>query len=230
MSLFDSGSKGVKFTNVGDTVTGTVAGAPTERQQTKYGTQEPAFWPNGDPMMQIIVPLVTTLRETPDDDGERTLYVASKNMKRAIGDAIREAGASDIVKGGTLTVRFVGNDPASRNPQNPAKMYVAQYTAPASAFATTQAATAPVVPVAPQQAFIPQTPQPTAPSAPMPASPAPAQPVAPVAPGAQQWLTEQQVAQLQQLRAAGIPEETIAPALGVTVDTLRAFDASNTPF
>lgn len=220
MSLFDSSNKGIKFQNVGDQITGTIAGAPSERQQTKFGTQDPDFWPNGDPKMQIIVPLQTELREDGQDDGERTLYVASKHMKRAISDAIRTAGATDILPGGVLTVQYVGNDANSKNPANPAKMYAASYTAPSSAFA----APAPVA----QQPFVPATPAPVAqpafvPAA-VPATPAPQVAPAPAAP-VQQWLNEQQVAQLTQLRAAGIPEVTIATALGATPEQIAGYDA-----
>lgn len=222
MSLFDSSNKGAKFAAVGDSITGTITGAPTERQQTDFTTKQPAFWPNGDPKMQILVPLQTSLREDPDDDGVRTLYVASRHMKQAIGQAIRTAGASDVVKGGVLTVRFVGTDPASKNPQNPAKMYDAQYTAPAAGPFAAQAAQQPVAPPAP--APVAQYPaQP--PAQPVYAAPAPvAQPVAPAAPPAQQGvagMTAQQVSQVQQLQAAGIPAETIAAAVGVTVDQIN---------
>ncbi|OIU88633.1 hypothetical protein [Microbacterium sp. AR7-10] len=227
MSLFDSSSKGVKFTNVGDSITGTVVGATTERQQTKFGTQEPDFWPNGDPKMQILVNLQTTLREDGNDDGERTLYVASKNMKKAIGDAIRASGASDVAAGGQLTVTFIGNDPNSKNPANPAKLYQAQYTPGASAFAQPTAATP--APAAAQAAAPAAAPAPQAVPQPVQAAPAPA-----AAPAAQQpgsWLTPEQIGQLAQLRAAGIPEASIAAALGTTAEQIAAHDAhADTPF
>ncbi|HEY9310264.1 MAG TPA: hypothetical protein VIP82_20870 [Microbacterium sp.] len=233
MSLFNSSSKGLKFDQIGVTHTGTVKSEPRERQQTKFGTQEPAFWPNGDPMMQILVDLQTDQREDPNDDGARTLYVASGNMKRAISDAIRTAGASDILPGGVLTVQYVGNDPASKNPANPAKMYAAQYTAPPSGFVAQPAA------AAPQQAFVPQghgaptfVPT-TAAVAPQPVSQPAAQPVqAPFTPAATQphpsGLTQDQIGKLQQLRAAQIPDETIVTAIGATPQQLATYDA--TPF
>lgn len=208
MSLFDSSNKGVKFATIGDEITGTIAGVPTERQQTKFGTQEPDFWPNGDPKMQIVVNLQTALREDPNDDGSRTLYVASKNMKQAIGQAIRAAGVSDVAQGGVLTVKYVGNDPNSKNPANPAKVYAATYTAPASGFAA-PAAAAPAVPTpAAAPAPVPSTPQ-TVPAA------APTQ----IQPGG---LTPEQLAQVTQLRAAGIPDDTIATAVGVTAQQIAA--------
>lgn len=226
MSLFESSSKGLKFDTVGATHTGVVQSAPRERQQTKFGSQEPDFWPNGDPKMQILVDLKTDQRLDASDTGERTLYVASKNLKRAIGEAIRAAGASDILPGGTLTVQYIGNDPASANPANPAKMYTAQYTAPTSAFVQQPAAAAPAVA---QPAQVAQPVQ-QAVAAPIPQAPAAVQ----QQPFQQQpathagGLTDQQVSQLQQLRGAGIPAETIATAIGATSEQIAAFD--NTPF
>ncbi|WP_454112802.1 hypothetical protein [Microbacterium maritypicum] len=264
MSLFESSSKGVKFDTIGASVQGTVKSAPRERQQTKYGTQEPDFWPNGDPKMQILVDLQTEQRVDANDDGERTLYVASKNMKRAIGEAIRAANASDIAPGGVLTVTYVGNDPASKNPANPAKLYQAQYTAPSSAFVQ-QPAAAPIqqqqpVQQAPaQQQFVPQTQQAPAPQqfVPQQAAPQAQAPQQGVAPGEAPWstpgeapwstpgeapwstpqaqpmqhaggLTSEQVAQLHQLRGAGIPEATIATAINATPDAIALYDS--TPF
>lgn len=244
MSLFESSSKGVKFDTVGASVIGTVKSAPRERQQTKYGTQEPDFWPNGDPKMQILVDLQTEQRVDASDDGERTLYVASKNMKRAIGEAIRAANASDIAPGGVLTVTYVGNDPASKNPANPAKLYQAQYTAPSSAFvqqpAAAQVQQAPQqAPV--QQAFVPPTQQAPAPQQFVPQQAAPQAPQQGVAPGEAPWstpqaqpmqhaggLTSAQVAQLHQLRGAGIPAATIATAINATPEAIALYD--NTPF
>jgi hypothetical protein len=247
MSLFESSSKGVKFDTVGASVTGIVKSAPRERQQTKYGTQEPDFWPNGDPKMQILVDLQTEQRVDASDDGERTLYVASKNMKRAIGEAIRAANASDIAPGGVLTVTYVGNDPASKNPANPAKLYQAQYTAPSSAFVQQPAAApaqqAPQQQAPVQQAFVPPSQQAPVQQqfVPQQAAPQAQAPQQSVAPGEAPWstpqaqpmqhaggLTSEQVAQLHQLRGAGIPAATIATAINATPEAIALYD--NTPF
>lgn len=225
MSLFDSSSKGVKFDAVGTTITGTVKSAPRERQQTKFGSQEPDFWPNGDPKMQILVDLQTDQRADPGDDGARTLYVASSNMKRAISDAIRAAGAPDLQPGGVLTVQYVGNDPASKNPQNPAKMYAAQYTAPTSAFVARPAAAAPQQ--APVQHPLPATPQPVQQQPAAPAQQPQAPFTAPAAATHAGGLTDEQVGQLQQLRAAGLPADMVANAMGavgVTPQMIATFD------
>lgn len=220
MSLFDSGSKGIKFTNIGDEVTGTIAGVPFERQQTKFGTNEPDFWPDSTPKMQILVPLKTHMRDPNDvhDTGERTLYVASAAMKQAIGQAIRASGAQDLAPGGTLTVKFIGHDAASKNPAQPKKLYSATYTAPVSSFATG----APQ-PVAAPPGAVAQGPQQPVAQAPAAVPQVPQQIVAQPAPGG---LNEQQTSQLAQLRAAGIPVETIAQALGTTVEAIAAHDAA----
>lgn len=127
MSLFDSSTKSARFAAVGDHVTGIVSAVPYERQKTKFGTNQPDFYDNGDPKMQILVPLSTEERDTAEDDGERILYVSSHNMRRAISSAIRDAGALDLEVGGKLTVTFTGFDPNSKNPANPAKLYTAAY-------------------------------------------------------------------------------------------------------
>ncbi|MFB3980359.1 hypothetical protein [Microbacterium proteolyticum] len=231
MSLFDSSSKAAKFDAIGTTVTGTVKSAPRERQQTKYNSQEPDFWPNGDPKMQILVDLQTDQRADANDDGERTLYVASKNMKRAISEAIRNAGAADLLPGGVLTVQYVGNDPKSANPQNPAKLYQAQYTAPTSAFAAQPAAAAPAPQQAPLQQPLPATPQPVQQQPAAPAQQPQAPFTAPAGATHAGGLTDEQVGQLQQLRAAGLPAEMVTNAMGavgVTPQMIAAFD--NTPF
>lgn len=229
MSLFDSSSKGVKFDVVGATITGTVKSAPRERQQTKFGSQDPDFWPNGDPKMQILVDLQTDQRADQNDDGTRTLYVASSNMKRAISEAIRTAGAADLQPGGVLTVQYIGNDPASKNPANPAKMYAAQYTAPTSAFGQQPApAVAAPQPVQQPPAFVPTT----AAVPPVQAAPQPVQQAPFAAPAVPQphpsGLTQDQIGKLGQLRAAQIPEDTIATAIGATPQQIAVYDA--TPF
>lgn len=210
MSLFNTSTgKSVKFANIGDTITGSVKQLPFERQQTKFGSQDPDFWPNGDPKMAVVVPLQTSLREDGDDDGERTLWVTSTSMKKAIGTAIQTARVPDVAVDGQLTVTFIGFDPASKNPQNPKKLYTAAYTPPVSGVAPA----APVQAVAPQQA---PAPAPAPQAAPIPAAPAPA-PVADTF-----GLPAQQVAQIGTMRAAGITDEQIGTALGLSPAQLQS--------
>ncbi|QZY52902.1 hypothetical protein [Leucobacter tenebrionis] len=200
MSLFaPSGGRAAKFLQVGTTVTGKIAQMPFEKQATKFGSQDLDFWPNGDPKMDIVVPLEDTNvpHEDANDDGARTIYVSSKNMRTAIAQAIQAAGQQDVAIGGLLTVTYVGNDPNSKNPANPAKLYQAQYTPPASGLAAS-------APAAAQQA------------------PAPQQPPAPQADGFNALpagVTQEQADKAKQLLAIGaLDHAQIGAALGITAE------------
>ena len=187
MSAFDffapRASHSWKFTNPGDTHTGTITEVSDARQATEYGSNELAYWDKERtrPKMQVAVTLDTTERDPQDanDTGKRTLWVVedgrSGSILSAIRQAVHQAGAGTIDIGGQLTVTFSGFDPNSKNPANPRKIYSASYVppAPAGGMFTNQAPAQPVAqPAAP------------APVAPAPAPAAPAQPVAP-APAAQ---------------------------------------------
>ena len=183
MSAFDffapRASHSWKFTNPGDTHTGTITEVSDARQATEYGSNELAYWDKERtrPKMQVAVTLDTAERDPQDanDTGKRTLWVVedgrSGSILSAIRQAVHQAGAGTIDIGGQLTVTFSGFDPNSKNPANPRKVYTAAYVppAPAGGMFTNQA---PAQPAAP------------APAAPAPAPAAPAQPVAP-APAAQ---------------------------------------------
>lgn len=185
MSAFDffapRASHSWKFTNPGDTHTGTITEVSDARQATEYGSNELAYWDKERtrPKMQVAVTLDTAERDPQDanDTGKRTLWVVedgrSGSILSAIRQAVHQAGAGTIDIGGQLTVTFSGFDPNSKNPANPRKIYSASYVppAPAGGMFTNQA---PAQPAAP------------APAAPAPAPAAPAQPVpaAPVAPAA----------------------------------------------
>lgn len=145
MAFFDGGGSAAKFPTPGTTVTGTLTRPYREVQAMKFGTQTPDTWPDGSPKMQAVIDLQTTERDpaNPDDDGTRTLYVSSTKMRRAIADAIKKAGASDLEPGGTLTVTFTGFDPQSKNPAQPAKLYTASYLKPTGTFTQPEPASTP---------------------------------------------------------------------------------------
>lgn len=232
MSLFNTSTgKGAKFPQPGATVTGKIAQMPFEKQATKFGTNEPDFWPNGDPKNQVVVPLTETnaIREDGNDDGDRTLYVSSSSMKSAISQAIQASGQQDVAIGGTLTVTYVGDDPNSKNPANPKKLYQAQYTPPVSGFAqpaampSPQPAAAPAQ--APQQAYVQQaavSAQPVPVAQPAPAPAAAAVPAAPqAAPGFNALpagVTQDQADKAKQLLAIGTDMGVITTVLGLTAD------------
>ena len=189
MSAFDffapRASHSWKFTNPGDTHTGTITEVSDARQATEYGSNELAYWDKERtrPKMQVAVTLDTTERDPQDanDTGKRTLWVVedgrSGSILSAIRQAVHQAGAGTIDIGGQLTVAFSGFDPNSKNPANPRKIYSASYVppAPAGGMFTNQAPAQPAAaPAAPAQ--------PVAPAAQPAPAPAPAQPVAPAAP------------------------------------------------
>lgn len=238
MSAFDffapRASHSWKFTNPGDTHTGTITEVSDARQATEYGSNELAYWDKERtrPKMQVAVTLDTAERDPQDanDTGKRTLWVVedgrSGSILSAIRQAVHQAGAGTIDIGGQLTVTFSGFDPNSKNPANPRKIYSASYVppAPAGGMFTNQAAAQPVAqpaaaPAAPAPAQPPVAPAPAAQPVAAPATPAPV----PAVPDAiRQAVTA--------LIATGQADEQIAatlagtglPVTAETVATIRA--------
>ena len=243
MSAFDffapRASHSWKFTNPGDTHTGTITEVSDARQATEYGSNELAYWDKERtrPKMQVAVTLDTAERDPQDanDTGKRTLWVVedgrSGSILSAIRQAVHQAGAGTIDIGGQLTVTFSGFDPNSKNPANPRKIYAASYVppAPAGGMFTNQA---PAQPVAqPAAAPVPAAPAP-APAAPaQPVAPAPAQPVAaPATPAPVPAVPDAVRQAVTALIATGQADEQIAatlagtglPVTAETVATIRA--------
>lgn len=244
MSAFDffapRASHSWKFTNPGDTHTGTITEVSDARQATEYGSNELAYWDKERtrPKMQVAVTLDTAERDPQDanDTGKRTLWVVedgrSGSILSAIRQAVHQAGAGTIDIGGQLTVTFSGFDPNSKNPANPRKIYSASYVppAPAGGMFTNQA---PAQPVAAPATPAPAPAQPVAPAPvaqPAPAA-APAQPVAASATPAPIPAVPDAVRQaVTALIATGQADEQIAatlagtglPVTTETVATIRA--------
>lgn len=243
MSAFDffapRASHSWKFTNPGDTHTGTITEVSDARQATEYGSNELAYWDKERtrPKMQVAVTLDTTERDPQDanDTGKRTLWVVedgrSGSILSAIRQAVHQAGAGTIDIGGQLTVTFSGFDPNSKNPPNPRKIYAASYVppAPAGGMFTSQAPAQPVAQPAPAPAT-PAAPAP-APVA-QPAAPAPAaQPVAaPATPAPIPAVPDAVRQAVTALIGTGQADEQIAatlagtglPVTAETVATIRA--------
>lgn len=135
MDFFNVGSGGkyAKFDTVGKTYSGKIMSISEPEPQTDYETKLPI-----EGKMQIRIVLATDLRDADDidDDGQRTVYVASGWMKGAIAEAVRNAGVKAPTIGGNLSVTYTGLVPNSR-----AKNYSATYTAsnPAEGFFETPA-------------------------------------------------------------------------------------------
>lgn len=239
MSAFDffapRASHSWKFTNPGDTHTGTITEVSDARQATEYGSNELAYWDKERtrPKMQVAVTLDTAERDPQDanDTGKRTLWVVedgrSGSILSAIRQAVHQAGAGTIDIGGQLTVTFSGFDPNSKNPANPRKIYAAAYVppAPAGGMFTSQAPAQPVAAPAPAA----PAPAPAAPA--QPVAPAPAQPVAaPATPAPVPAVPDAVRQAVTALIATGQADEQIAatlagtglPVTAETVATIRA--------
>ena len=132
--LLGSGGKGAKFETIGDAVKGVICATPEMRQQTDIKTGAPSCWDDGSPKMQLVVKLQTDAKDDAEDDGIRSLYVSGgfKRMstQKAIADAVRASGAKGLEVGGTLAVKFTGEEPSQTKGFNPAKLYAAKYTPP----------------------------------------------------------------------------------------------------
>lgn len=159
------GAPTASFLTVGTTVRGRITERPTVQQQRDMKTGENKFWPDGNPMMQLVITLQTDEHDhtLPDDDGRRRLFVKGQ-MKNAVADAVRAAGAPGLEVGGVLAVTFTHELPATQRGFNPPKQYAATYTPAASAaLRTPDPGTLPPAPVpAPQQQPAP-TPPPAVP-------------------------------------------------------------------
>lgn len=133
--LLGGGGKSASFPQIGASITGTIAAPPETRQQTDISGNL-LTWDNGDPRWQLVVPLQTTLKDDPDDDGIRNLYVKgskdpkSQSLHAAVAAAVVAAGAKGLELGGTLTVTYVADGVASTRGFNPPKKYEAKYARP----------------------------------------------------------------------------------------------------
>jgi hypothetical protein len=128
--LMGGGVPSVRFTSVGDSVSGLIATQPEMMQQRDFATGEPLVWDDGTARMQLKVILDTggTDPDTEDDDGMRALYL-KRGLKLAVAAALRKAGCRDLEVGGRLTVTYVGDGEATRG-LNPPKNYSAVYVQP----------------------------------------------------------------------------------------------------
>lgn len=100
-------------------------------QQRDMDSGLPKTWDNGEPMWQIVFTIETDERDPskPHDDGVRRIF-AKANMLNAIRDAIRKSGHDGNLVGGTLAVKYSGDDTPKKKGFNPPKLYEARFTPP----------------------------------------------------------------------------------------------------
>lgn len=137
ISMGGGGSPAFKFASVGDTLEGEIIDLE-ERQAVDVDSNEPLFWPNGNPKMEIVVTLETPYmagegispeKFNGEDDGKRRIWLRS-NLYTAVRDAVKEAGASSLDVGGVLKVRFDSLGERKKPTHNPPKLFRAKYTVP----------------------------------------------------------------------------------------------------
>lgn len=128
--LLGGGVPTAKFPNVGDTHVGRVLDAEVTQQTDIDGNL--LFWDDGKPREQIVATLQTEERDPSieDDDGRRKLYIKGQMMK-AVADAMRKAGAKQIV-GGRLAVRFESQAAPDKPGRSGKKIYAAAFEAGAA--------------------------------------------------------------------------------------------------
>lgn len=218
--LGGSGGTSFPFDKIGDTVTGTIVDVE-ERQQTDIDTGQPAFWPDGKPKLQHMVTLQTDLADDADDDGLRTVYLRgsrkpeSKSTLAAVIGAVKATtGGTALDKGGTLTLRFVGEVPPTQRGRNPAKQYDATYRPPSVSL---DGAPQPGPSPQPPLPYPPQT-GPQQPAAPTYAPPQPPQPPVNGAAGLRGFLNGQPITaeQYAGMAAAGVNPEQLAGWVAVS--------------
>lgn len=131
--LMGGGVPSAKFPSVGDTVSGRIVRVGDPVQQRDYATGQPKFWDDGSPMMQLPVEVATDQRDpsVPDDDGTRCVWIKGQ-LRNAVRDAVRNAGANGLQVGGTLTVTYARDGQPSKKGFNAPKEYEARYTPPAA--------------------------------------------------------------------------------------------------
>lgn len=184
-----------KHSPVGTSVTGTIVSAEL-RQINDYSTGKPRFWDDGKPQMQVAIRIQTALREGPDDDGIRGVYIKTWGKGReALQEAIKAAGglkASDVLlPGAQFTATFIGTEPSKAG--DPTKLYRYEIK-PASAVGIDAALDTP----APATSAAPA-------AAPQPAASGP-----------------NPVETAKQLIAAGLDDALVAQSSGLPVETVAA--------
>lgn len=143
--LFGGGVRAAKFEAIGDYVEGIVVDAKMS-QQTSMEGNEPLFWPDGRPRMQLVVTVQTDERGD-EDDGQRRIFAKGgryevatgrgTSLKDAIADAVKKAGAKSLEEGARLRVGYTGEGKKTNRGYSAPKLFLASYEAPKASVAVT---------------------------------------------------------------------------------------------
>ena len=127
--LMAGGVRSATFKNVGDKVMGYIVSSEV-RDQTDIQTGEVKRFPDGNPMRQVVITIVTEplLHDDDDDDGIRRIYVKNQ-MLAALREALRKAGSRGPADEGKISVEYIGDGVAKKG-FNPPKQYRVKYAEP----------------------------------------------------------------------------------------------------
>ena len=138
--LFGSGIPAAKFQFPGDNFSGPITKLEAVQarkfdKKTNRPTDELEYWDNGDPKMVAVATLRTQHRDPsdPSDDGQRNLYIASRDMQNKVREAVKAAGRRGLDVGGVLSVTYTHEAPSEAGPL--AKFYEVTYQPPSAAAA-----------------------------------------------------------------------------------------------
>lgn len=128
------GAVTAKFPTPGTVVGGHITEPPKVEQQRDIQSGDKKFWSDGNPMMQLVVTVQTDQRDPAieDDDGKRRIFVKGQ-MRNAVADAVRNAGAKGLEVGGILRVRYTHDGEQKQRGFSAPKQYEAHYTPAAAA-------------------------------------------------------------------------------------------------
>jgi hypothetical protein len=140
--FLQGGGKSFPFEEIGDRVRGQIIDME-RRQQTDLQTNEPRFFPNGQPMFAVVITLQTELSEDETDDGQRTVWIRGGNYTpekgtgasslNALKDALRKANSKDIDINGFLEMELTGMGKQVSRGFSPPKLYTMVYEPPSKA-------------------------------------------------------------------------------------------------
>jgi hypothetical protein len=111
-----------KDSKVGDSFTGVITELETA-QVRDFETNEPKFWDDGNPQLQVVLTLATDYidNDVEGDDGTRKLYLVGQKLT-AMKAAVKEFG-KQIAKGQIITITFTGEKANANKRYNATKLY-----------------------------------------------------------------------------------------------------------
>lgn len=126
--IMGSSSRTAKFTNHGDRVWGTIMSAKVRQQTDLDGKLK--FFDDGEPMLEVVITILTDLAEDDDDDGMRTVYAKGQMLQAIRSAAVKAGSRKGIADGGMLFVQYMSDDQPKKKGHSGAKRYFAKYESP----------------------------------------------------------------------------------------------------